>query len=337
MSARARPWCPACSTSRPTTCISTGTTWESGPRAALSLTTQRHRHGDRASAASRPSTCATGRRVEEVIAYPLDPRGDIFTLDLRGAYRAFGLTFLGGIRNLFNTFYTDVQERSPGAPTAVEPRGILRVLRSGVGACRCSACGVLRCGAGPLRAGCRTQMHHALAPCSAPSTAPRTWNLEPLAEISRFHFPAAAHASVADGVPGALPARAPAPPSVTGPDPSSSNRSNTHGIPSVPSGEFASPRWRCKWGASELPELPSRPTHLPALDLVADLDRRRARDEVGVECIGAAAQVDDHVVAAHGLEGDRHRARRRERHVLHDPVHHRYHPPVAHRVQRSAL
>jgi len=55
-------------------------------------------------------------RVEEVIAYPLDPRADIFTLDLRGAYRAFGLTFLGGIRNLFNTFYTDVQERSPGAP-----------------------------------------------------------------------------------------------------------------------------------------------------------------------------------------------------------------------------
>jgi outer membrane receptor protein involved in Fe transport len=37
-------------------------------------------------------------------------------MDLRGAYQAFGLTFLAGVRNLFNTFYTDVQERSPGAP-----------------------------------------------------------------------------------------------------------------------------------------------------------------------------------------------------------------------------
>ena len=55
-------------------------------------------------------------RVEEVIAYPLDPRGNIFTLDLRGAYQVFGLTVLAGIRNLFNTFYTDVQERSPSAP-----------------------------------------------------------------------------------------------------------------------------------------------------------------------------------------------------------------------------
>ena len=55
-------------------------------------------------------------RVEEVIGYPLDPRSSIFTLDLRGAYQAFGLTFLAGIRNLFNTFYTDVQERTPGAP-----------------------------------------------------------------------------------------------------------------------------------------------------------------------------------------------------------------------------
>ena len=55
-------------------------------------------------------------RVEEVIAYPLDPRGNIFTMDIRGAYQVFGLTVLAGVRNLFNTFYTDVQERSPGAP-----------------------------------------------------------------------------------------------------------------------------------------------------------------------------------------------------------------------------
>jgi vitamin B12 transporter len=55
-------------------------------------------------------------RVEEVIAYPLDPRGNIFTLDARGAYQVLGLTLQAGVRNLFNTFYTDVQERSPGAP-----------------------------------------------------------------------------------------------------------------------------------------------------------------------------------------------------------------------------
>jgi outer membrane receptor protein involved in Fe transport len=54
--------------------------------------------------------------VEEVLAYPADERGSMTTLDLRGAYRAFGLTFLATVRNLFNTFYTDVQERSPGAP-----------------------------------------------------------------------------------------------------------------------------------------------------------------------------------------------------------------------------
>jgi len=36
--------------------------------------------------------------------------------DDENAYRAFGLTFLGAVRNVFNTFYTDVQERSPGAP-----------------------------------------------------------------------------------------------------------------------------------------------------------------------------------------------------------------------------
>ena len=55
-------------------------------------------------------------RVENVLQYPLDPRAEIFTMDVRGAYQAFGLTFLAGVRNLFNTFYTDVQERSPGAP-----------------------------------------------------------------------------------------------------------------------------------------------------------------------------------------------------------------------------
>jgi len=55
-------------------------------------------------------------RVEEVLAYPADPRGAITVLDLRASQQFLGLTFMGKISNVFNTFYTDVQERSPGAP-----------------------------------------------------------------------------------------------------------------------------------------------------------------------------------------------------------------------------
>jgi outer membrane receptor for ferrienterochelin and colicins len=55
-------------------------------------------------------------RVDEVLAYPADPRTNISVLDLRGSVSALGVTFMGKISNLLNTFYTDVQERSPGAP-----------------------------------------------------------------------------------------------------------------------------------------------------------------------------------------------------------------------------
>jgi hypothetical protein len=54
--------------------------------------------------------------VEEVLAYPADQRGPITVMDLRASQRLVGLTFMGKISNVFNTFYTDVQERSPGAP-----------------------------------------------------------------------------------------------------------------------------------------------------------------------------------------------------------------------------
>ncbi|MBS1240863.1 MAG: hypothetical protein H6R40_290, partial [Gemmatimonadetes bacterium] len=50
------------------------------------------------------------------LAYPADPRTDISILDLRGSVEALGVTFMGKISNVLNTFYTDVQERSPGAP-----------------------------------------------------------------------------------------------------------------------------------------------------------------------------------------------------------------------------
>lgn len=55
-------------------------------------------------------------RVEEVLAYPADPRNEITTLDLRAAYQIGAVAVQAKVRNLFNTFYTDVQERNPGAP-----------------------------------------------------------------------------------------------------------------------------------------------------------------------------------------------------------------------------
>jgi len=55
-------------------------------------------------------------RVEEVLAYPADPRAEITTLDLRGAYKVGVVAVQAKIRNVFNTFYTDVRERNPGAP-----------------------------------------------------------------------------------------------------------------------------------------------------------------------------------------------------------------------------
>jgi iron complex outermembrane receptor protein len=55
-------------------------------------------------------------RVEEVLVYPLDARDAITVADLRLAYGVRAFTFFGRISNLFNTFYTDVQERNPGAP-----------------------------------------------------------------------------------------------------------------------------------------------------------------------------------------------------------------------------
>lgn len=59
-------------------------------------------------------------RVEEVLAYPLDPRGDITVIDVRVNYRAVGILWQLKVSNLLNTFYTDVQERRPGQPRAFE-------------------------------------------------------------------------------------------------------------------------------------------------------------------------------------------------------------------------
>lgn len=58
-------------------------------------------------------------RVEEVLAYPLDPRGDITVVDLRLAYRLFGNVLQAKVSNLFQSVYPDVQERVPGAPRSL--------------------------------------------------------------------------------------------------------------------------------------------------------------------------------------------------------------------------
>lgn len=58
-------------------------------------------------------------RVEQVLAYPLDPRGGITLVDLRAAYRILGTVVQAKVGNLFQKVYPDVQERVPGAPRSV--------------------------------------------------------------------------------------------------------------------------------------------------------------------------------------------------------------------------
>ena len=53
--------------------------------------------------------------VEEVLAYPLDPRGDITVVDLRFSYELAGVGLLARVSNLFQARYVNVQERFPGA------------------------------------------------------------------------------------------------------------------------------------------------------------------------------------------------------------------------------
>jgi outer membrane receptor for ferrienterochelin and colicins len=55
-------------------------------------------------------------RVQEVLQYPLDPRGTITVFDLRLGYRVAGVALQAKVTNLFQTFYVDVMEKNPGAP-----------------------------------------------------------------------------------------------------------------------------------------------------------------------------------------------------------------------------
>jgi outer membrane receptor for ferrienterochelin and colicins len=58
-------------------------------------------------------------RIPEVLAYPLDPRGDMTVVDLRAAYDFFNVTWQMKLGNVFNTFFVDVQERIPSAPRSL--------------------------------------------------------------------------------------------------------------------------------------------------------------------------------------------------------------------------
>jgi len=58
-------------------------------------------------------------RVQQVLAFPLDPRGDITVVDLRLGYRLFDTIFQAKVSNLTQSHYVDVMERTPGAPRSV--------------------------------------------------------------------------------------------------------------------------------------------------------------------------------------------------------------------------
>lgn len=58
-------------------------------------------------------------RVQQVLQYPLDPRGSITVVDLRLGYRVAGVAIQAKVTNLFQRFYVDVTERNPGAPRNV--------------------------------------------------------------------------------------------------------------------------------------------------------------------------------------------------------------------------
>jgi outer membrane receptor for ferrienterochelin and colicins len=55
-------------------------------------------------------------RPDTVLVYPFDPRKSVTVVDLRLAYRVLGTGLQLKVSNLFQTQYTNVQERIPGAP-----------------------------------------------------------------------------------------------------------------------------------------------------------------------------------------------------------------------------
>jgi outer membrane receptor for ferrienterochelin and colicins len=58
-------------------------------------------------------------RVEQVLEYPLDPRGDITTVALRVGARLKGVMLFAQVSNLLQARYVDVMERNQGAPRSL--------------------------------------------------------------------------------------------------------------------------------------------------------------------------------------------------------------------------
>jgi outer membrane cobalamin receptor len=54
-------------------------------------------------------------RAEQVLAFPLDERGDITLLDLRMGTTIMDMDVQAKVANLLQAEYVDVQERNPGA------------------------------------------------------------------------------------------------------------------------------------------------------------------------------------------------------------------------------
>ncbi len=58
-------------------------------------------------------------RVESVLLYPLDPRGDITVVDLRLGFRVRRTSVQVKVANLLQQRYVDVLERTEGAPRSL--------------------------------------------------------------------------------------------------------------------------------------------------------------------------------------------------------------------------
>lgn len=58
-------------------------------------------------------------RVERVVVFPLDSRGAITVVDLRGEMSLAPVGLQAKVANLFNAFYADVQERRPAPPRTI--------------------------------------------------------------------------------------------------------------------------------------------------------------------------------------------------------------------------
>ena len=63
-------------------------------------------------------------RLDEVLLYPLDHRGDITLVDLRLGLRVKGVVFLAKVTNLLQARYVDVLERNQGAPRSLLVTGM---------------------------------------------------------------------------------------------------------------------------------------------------------------------------------------------------------------------